>query len=92
MKTDDMPELHAAATSTAGRSIVIARGDAHHSLRRVAAMAQGAAGALPEAWRTYGNVDEARLAAREMMPDRRVLRLASVEGRPARQFIEWIRS
>jgi hypothetical protein len=54
-------------------------------------MVKGAPGGLPEAWRSYRNVDEARLAARHMMQDQRVLEVAIVEDRPPLQFIEWVR-
>ena len=90
MKTDQMREQRGAGTSKAGRSTVIARKGAYHLCRLLAAMAQGAAGALPDAWRSYRNVDEARLAARDLMRDQRVLRVAMVEDRPPLQFIEWV--
>jgi hypothetical protein len=90
MKPDEMRELRAAGTSKAGRSTVTARKAASHRFRLLAAMAQGAAGALPEAWRSYRNVDEARLAARDMVRDGRVLRVAIVEDRPPLQLIEWV--
>jgi hypothetical protein len=53
-------------------------------------MVQGTAAALPEAWRSYRNVEEARIGAREMMHNRRVLRVAIVEDRIPMQFVEWV--
>ena len=90
MKTDEIRGLPAAGTSEAGRSVVIAREDACHRFRLLAIMVQGTSGALAEAWRSYRNVAEARLAAREMMRNRRVLRVAIVEDHPPLQFIEWV--
>ena len=58
--------------------------------RLLATMVEGLAGGLPEAWRSYGNVELARLAARQMMQDRRVLQVAIVEDGPPLQFIEWV--
>jgi hypothetical protein len=50
----------------------------------------GTTGALPnEAWRSYRTIGEARLAAREMLRNRRVVQVAIVEDRPPLQFIEW---
>jgi hypothetical protein len=81
----------AAASSLKGRSAVISHDDACHPFRLIATMVKGTPGGLPEAWRSYRNVDEARLAARHMMQDPRVLEVAIVEDRPPLQFIEWVR-
>ncbi len=56
--------------------------------RLVATMAQGLADTLPEAWRSYPGVDDARLAARQMLQDPRVLQVVIVEDRPPLRFIE----
>ena len=85
MKTDEM--LEPSGTSC---NVVIAHGDACHRFRLVATMVQGTAAVLPEAWRSYRNVDEARLAAREMLRNQRVLRVAIVADDPPLQFIEWV--
>lgn len=53
-------------------------------------MAQGTAAALPEAWRSYRNVEEARIGARAMLVDDSVLRVAIVGDRVPLQFIEWV--
>ena len=53
-------------------------------------MARGSPAVLPEAWRSYLNVDEARTAAAAALRDARVLGIAIVEdGNPLR-FVEWI--
>jgi hypothetical protein len=90
MKTEEMQELHAAVTSEAGRSGVTAREAPSHRFRVLATMVQGTAAALPEAWQSYENVDEARIASREMMRNHRVLRVAIVEDRIPMQFVEWV--
>ena len=89
MKTDEMQGLPARGTSGTSRNVVIAHGDAHHRFRLLATMVQGTAAALPEAWRSYHTIDEARFAAREMMRNQRVLRVAIVADYPPLQFIEW---
>lgn len=89
MTTDGIRELPATGTSEAGAGDN-ARESAYHPFRLLASMAHGSAGALPEAWRSYRNVDEARRAARDMMRDDRVLRVAIIEDRPPLQFIEWV--
>jgi len=82
MKTSQMRELSAAPPSEADSSSVIAARDAvHDRFRLLATMVQGTAATLSEAWQPYRNVAEARLAAREMMRNHRVLRVAIVEDR-----------
>jgi hypothetical protein len=61
-----------------------------HQFPLLATMVQGTAATLPEAWQSYRNVDEARLAAREMIQSRRVWRVAIVEDRMPMQFVEWV--
>ena len=90
MKTEEMQDLHAAVTSEAARSSVTASEEAYHRFRLLATMVQGTAAGLPEAWQSYRNVDEARIAAREMMRNHRVLRVAIVEDRIPMQFVEWV--
>jgi hypothetical protein len=51
-------------------------------------MVQGTAAALPEAWQPYRTVGEARVDAREMLHNHRVLRIAIVEDRIPPQFVE----
>ena len=63
---------------------------AHHRYRVLATMVQGTAATLPEAWRSYGSIEEARGGAREMFHNHRVLRVAIVEDRIPPQFVEWV--
>ena len=90
MKNEEMRELHAAGTSEAGPSVVTAREGAPHRYRLLATMVQGTASALPEAWQSYRNAEEARIGAREMLHNHRVLRVAIVEDRIPLQFVEWV--
>jgi hypothetical protein len=53
-------------------------------------MVQGTASKLPEAWQSYGNVEEARMGAHAMLRNHRVLRVAIVEDRIPLQFVEWV--
>jgi hypothetical protein len=47
--------------------------------------------ALPEAWAVHTeNVEDARIGAREMLHNHRVLRVAIVEDRIPLQFVEWV--
>ena len=90
MKTEEIQDLHSGVTSEAGRSDVTGHAEAYHRFRLLATMVQGTAAALPEAWQSYGSVDEAQIAAREMMRNHRVLRVAIVEDRIPMQFVEWV--
>jgi len=53
-------------------------------------MSKGTPGVLPEAWRSYANVEEARIGARSALQDARVLKVAIVEDddNPLR-LVEW---
>ena len=90
MKNEEMRELHAAGASEAGPSVVTARDEANHRYRLLATMVQGTASALPEAWQSYPNVEDARIGAREMLHNHRVLRVAIVDDRIPLQFVEWV--
>ena len=91
MRNEDILTAHAATTSEAGLSAVAAREEeAHDRYRLLATMVQGTAAALPEAWQPYRTVDEARVGAREMLHNHRVLRVAVVEDRIPLQFVEWV--
>jgi hypothetical protein len=90
MTIEESRELHAAGTSNAVRSAATAREEAYHRYRLLATMVQGTAAALPEAWQTYLSVEEARIGAREMLHNHRVLRVAVVEDRIPLQFVEWV--
>ena len=57
--------------------------------RLIAVMARESPGVVPEAWRSYPGLSEARIAAAAALRDTRVLRIAIVEdGNPLR-FVEW---
>ena len=91
MKNVEIRGLHAAVTSEESRSAVATwREEAHHRYRLLAMMGHGTAGALPEAWQCYGTVEAARIGAREMLDDQRVLQVAIIEDRPPLQFVEWV--
>jgi hypothetical protein len=69
----------------------------HHRLRLLIVMAQGPAGALPEAWRSYALIEDARASALEALQNPNVLRVAILEDgfglvgsvNPL-GFIEWV--
>ena len=90
MKNEELRELHVQGTSEAGESAVIARDNADHRYRLLATMMQGTAAALPETWQTFRTVEEARIGAREMLHNHRVLRVAVVKDRIPLQFAEWV--
>jgi hypothetical protein len=65
-----------------------------HRLRLLIVMVQGLAGALPEAWRSYARIEDARASASEALRNPQVLRVAIVEDEhgstnPLR-FVEWV--
>lgn len=85
MTTDEMREPATVGASDDDRSAATSGQEAY---RLLATMVLGAAAALPEAWRSYQNVDEARGATREIMRNHRVLRVALVEDRIPLRFVE----
>jgi hypothetical protein len=90
MKNEELWEVQPVGTSEAGRSDVAKRKEAYYRYRLLATMVQGTAAALPEAWQSYRSVEEARIGAREMLHNHRVLRVAIVEDRIPLQFVEWV--
>ena len=90
MKNEGFRETHAAEPGEAGGSAVPAPNEADHRYRILATMVQGTAAALAEAWQCYQTVGEARIGAREMLHNHRVLRIAIVEDRIPPQFVEWV--
>jgi hypothetical protein len=90
MRNEDILAQRAAATTQAGLNAVTTREETHRRYRLLATMVQGTAAALPEAWQSYRTCDEARLGAREMLLNHRVLRVAIVEDRIPPQFVEWV--
>jgi hypothetical protein len=89
-RNEEIRAPNAASTSEARLSAVTPREEARRKYRLLATMVQGTAAALPEAWQSYGTVDEARVGAREMLHNHRVLRVAIVEDRIPPQFVEWV--
>ena len=90
MKSMAMQELHAAGTSEASRSAVATWREAHHRFRLLAIMDHGKSSALPEAWQSYRNVEEARMGAQQMLHNHRVLRVAIIEDGIPLRFVEWV--
>jgi hypothetical protein len=90
MNDVEIRELHAAVTSDANRGAVATWREGLHRYRLLAMMVHGTAGALPEAWRSYGTVEKARIGAREMLHNQHVLQVAIIEDRPPLQFVEWV--
>ena len=52
-------------------------------------MKQGTAASVPETWEHYSTVDDARVGAKSMYRDDRVLRVMLVSD-SAGSFVEWI--
>lgn len=90
MENEELREPHAAETGAGSGSAVRAANDADDRYRLLATMVQGTAAALPEAWQSYRTVGEARIGAREMLHNHRVLRVAIVEDNVPPQFVEWV--
>ena len=89
MKTERR-ELTATESSRPGLRSAIAREEICHHFRLLATMSEGVPSVLPEARRSYRNVDDARRAASQMMDDPRVFRITIVENRPPLRFIEYV--
>jgi hypothetical protein len=62
----------------------------HHRFRLLTEPGGGIAGRLPETWRSYSNVQEARLGALAMLRDPRVRRVAIVDDINVLELVEWI--
>ena len=67
-----------------------ATGEAEHRLRLLIVMAQGLAGVLPDAWRSYARIEEARASALEALRNPQVLRVAILEDNNPLRFVEWV--
>jgi hypothetical protein len=68
--------------------------EANNRFRLLIVMAQGPAGALPEAWRSYAQIEDARASALEALRNPKVLHVAIVEDgsettNPLR-LVEWL--
>jgi len=59
------------------------------AFRLRAIMKQGTAASLPETWEHYRSIEEARLSAKSMYHNDRVLRVMMVTD-SAGSFVEWI--
>jgi hypothetical protein len=53
-------------------------------------MRQGTASSIPETWRLFTSIEEARTAVKEMYHDDRVLRAFIVTNEAPPQFVEWV--
>jgi hypothetical protein len=51
-------------------------------------MKQGTASSIPETWTHYASVEDARIGARSMYQNDRVLRVILLDG--AGSFVDWI--
>jgi len=56
-----------------------AMGEPNHRLRLLIVTAHGAAGSIPEAWRSYARIDDARASALDALRDPQVARVAIIE-------------
>ena len=90
MKGQGIRESQAFETGETGASAVSTPKEVDHRYRLLATMVQGTAATLAEAWQSYGTAGEAKIGAREMLHNHRVLRVAIVEDRIPPQFAEWV--
>jgi hypothetical protein len=60
------------------------------TFRLQANMRRGTSSSLPGTWSSYASIDEARLAAREMLRDDRVVRVTVVTDTVPPGFVEWV--
>jgi hypothetical protein len=61
-----------------------------YRLRLLIVMSQGIAGAIPEAWRSYVQIEDARASALEALRNPQVLRVAIVEDNIPLRLVEWV--
>ena len=81
------PPPHDPITEKTPREAVAQPRDA---FRLLATMRQGTASSLPGAWERFSTEEDARLGAREMLKNDRVLRVALVSDALPRRFVEWV--
>jgi hypothetical protein len=62
----------------------------HHRFRLLTDAMPGIAGTLAATWRSYSNIEEARLSAMAIARDSRVRRVAIVEDINVLELVEWI--
>lgn len=60
------------------------------TFRLQANMRRGTGSSLPGTWSSYASIDQARLAAREMLRDDRVVRVTVVTDTVPPGFVEWV--
>lgn len=60
------------------------------ALRLRPIMRQGTASSIPEVWRRFSTVEEARQAVKQMYHDDRVLRVSIVTDTAPPRFVEWV--
>jgi len=78
------------STDAAERSGTGATKEPAHGLRLLLVMAQGPAGAVPEAWQAYARIEDARANALGALRNPQVLRVAIVEDNNPLRLIEWV--
>lgn len=61
-----------------------------HRLRLLLVMAQGPAGAVPEAWLSYAQIEDARASAVAALTNPQVLRVAIIEDNNLLRLVEWV--
>lgn len=62
--------------------------ESHFRLRPI--MRQGTAASIPETWRRFSSIEEARQAIKPMYHDDRVLRIFIVTDDAPPRFVEWV--
>jgi hypothetical protein len=67
-----------------------ARNDEHPAFRLLPIMRQGVGSSIPETWEHFATLMEARLAAKHMYQDDRVLRALIVTDTAPAHFVEWV--
>jgi hypothetical protein len=65
-------------------------GEPDRRLRLLILMAQGPPGALPEAWQSFAQIEDARASALEALRNPQVLRVAIVEDNNPLRLVEWV--
>jgi hypothetical protein len=63
---------------------------ANKAFRLQGNMRRGTASSLRGTWSSYESIDDARLAAREMLSDDRVARVTVVTDTVPPRFVEWV--
>lgn len=77
-------------SDAAERYETIATTEPDSRFRLLIVMAQGPPGALPEAWRSYAQIEDARASALAALRNPHVLRVAIVEDNNPLRLVEWV--